>query len=60
MQIRLQQLKLLIHQQKFAGVTSPLDTSSADFEVLYSETVKFDENENVINREVSGTETRTK
>ncbi|EJR73053.1 hypothetical protein P4388_29685 [Bacillus thuringiensis] len=44
---------------KFAGVTSPLDTSSADFEVLYSETVKFDENENVINREVSGTETRT-
>lgn len=36
---------------KFAGVTSPLDTSSADFEVLYSETVKFDENENVINRD---------
>lgn len=44
---------------KYTGVTSPLDTSNAEFEVLYSETVKFDENEKVINREVSGTETRT-
>ncbi|QWG42850.1 hypothetical protein EXW35_32020 (plasmid) [Bacillus mycoides] len=43
----------------FAGVTSPLDSYNADFEVLYSETVKFDENEKVINREISGTETRT-